>query len=522
MITSLVIQNLILVQRAEVEFLPGFNVLTGETGSGKSAVLAALRLLLGAKTDVSLIRRGEEMGIVEAVVDGKRLRREIYQAGRSRAFVDDELLTLGELKTYVAPKIHIVQQDANHELRSPPYHRALLDDFAQLQSPIAAFQSALVQEKKIEDALASLLEGQRDREKLRLRLQEEVDEIKAAKMEEGEEEELFVEYSRLSSAEGLSQSCREVISSFDGKLRSALYHLEMQVEKLSELDRDLTDSFESFKSGRLEMEEVIYTVENFARGLSFDPERLQVLNERLALLNRLKRKYGNTLGEIQEAANERQVALKHLDEEDLRQQDLQESLRHAKEASGDLERELSERRRSISPLFADAVQRELRTLNLPHAKVSVEVSPEDRTRFGGDRVEFFMSPNLGEATLSVSTQISGGELARLMLALKTLLAEKGALSTLIFDEVDANIGGTTAALVGEKLRRIGQSQQLLCITHFSQVAALADHHIAVSKVEEAGRTKTVISQLNAQEKRQELSRMQGSQSVEEKGHVPAL
>lgn len=534
MILELRIGNLILIETAEVYFKPHLNVLSGETGSGKSAIMEALQLIVGGRADTSIIRRGATKGSVEALIhpkysrelkelldafdieyspeDSLLIRREIQSTGKSRALINDQVVTATQLKQVGDLLIDIVGQHANQGLLSTDYHRRLLDAFANLEEQSSYFQKEWQKENNLRKTLEDLVMGESARLRDIERCSFELEEIENAHIKEGEEECLFAEYTHLSNAEERSSKTREVMNGIVGEKNAVLPILRRQkgfLEQLQTLDPAIEEIVKLHQNAFLELEEVGHLLTQYHSRIEHNPSRLKPLDERLRLINSLKKKYGKSVADILGYANQLKQKLQHLQNTDHQIEAIKEDLAKIESQNDQLAAGLTCKRQAAIPLMEKALQKELASLNMPKAIFQVELSPQKRSASGDEKIEFFLIPNTGEHRIPIRECASGGELSRLMLALQTLLAGKAATPTLVFDEIDANIGGATAVIVGEKLKCIARQHQVLCITHFPQVASQADHHIQIAKTERDGRTHTQVTILDEHSRRMELKRMRG-------------
>lgn len=533
MLKHLHIQNIILVEQAEISFAPGLNILSGETGSGKSAIMHGLSLAIGERTDTSLIRRGSEKGIIEAVFDADHpfvcsllsegginheagedliIRREISHSGKGRIFINQQSAQVSFLRKLGQQLVQIVGQHANQALLSLDYHREVLDLYGDLNPLLKQFQESYDHEKNLRNRLEELVQQEAQRIRDIDVCRQELEELEEAQMKEGEEEELFAEYTLLSNAEEISQKIHEINLVFSGERNPLLAILNRQkqaLEAVVRFDSSLHETSQAFQNVYLELEDISHTLQQYQSRLHYDPQRLNAINDRLTLINRMKRKYGITVQEILAYQSHCQAKLAKLENADFEIEELKQKLQEAEEQSGLLSKELTAQRKKYGSAFGKAVTDQLRTLNMPKAIFTVQIIEQTRTRDGNERIEFFLRPNTGEHEIPLKEGASGGEMSRVLLALQTLLAGKEQKGSLIFDEVDANIGGETAAIVGEKLREISRSHQVICITHFPQVASQADHHLQISKEEIAGRTVTLVQVLDAKSREGELARMAG-------------
>ena len=528
MLKELRIKNIILIESAEISFSDGFNVLSGETGSGKTAIIEALNLVTGSRADIHLIRKDADRGMIEAVFDIQSIpdlrnllhdagidhddseeliiRRELHSTGKSRAFINNQQAHLSLLRELGKQLLDIVGQHANQSLLNSEQHRVILDLFGGLQNEVNVFskhwQKEVVLRRELEELKANESQRLRDIEVCRMELQE----LEEANLKEGEEEKLFAEYSKLVNREEIAQKIHAIQNS---AVISELMQTQTVFDQLVELDTTLSDTAESYRNALIELQEVSHSLTHYYSSIEFTPERLQELNDRLALINRLKRKYGSTVEEIRAYQEKISEKLKQLESSDIQIEKLEKELNAVEKTTHDLAKKLSKNRKQVAKTLEKAIVNHLHELNMPKAEFFVEFQPRQRNHIGDDAIEFFLKPNVGERKIPIKECASGGELSRLMLAIQTLLSGKEQKPTLIFDEIDANIGGETATVVGEKLKKIGKKHQVLCITHFPQVAQHAQHHFQISKREENGRTLTFVEPLDKQTREKELARMAG-------------
>ncbi len=531
MITRLFIRNLVLIEQVTVHFGPGLNILSGETGSGKSALLSALGLIVGKRSDSSLIRKGADKAIVEAVFDIDNLplvkhllseggiayaegdeliiTRELQASGKGRIFINNQSVPSHFLKAAGELLVGVVSQHANQNLFSLEYHRASLDLFGGLQAKVQRFADEWEKEK----ALASELEALRTGEASRLQTLErhlaELEEICEAELQEGEDEELFAEYTRLIHVEDISNYCQEIAQTLNGEVLNQLKGLKRTFDKLTSLDGNFRESADLFQSVVCELQEISFVVEKSASQSACDPERLGQINERLKLIAQLKKKYGAGLSDIRAYQNQLKEKIDDLEGADIKLEELEKQLPLQLEKTAVMAKELTLLRGEALISLQEQMTRQLRQLNMPKASFTISLTPQKRSGTGDDAVEWFLAPNVGERPVSVRECASGGEVSRVMLALQALLGGKEQTPTLLFDEIDANIGGETASVVGEKLREIAKDHQVLCVTHFPQVAKQADRHFRIRKEERNERTLTLVDELDAGERELELQRMLG-------------
>lgn len=532
MLKELRIENLVLVEKGSIEFGPHFNVLSGETGSGKSAILAALSLVLGERADSSIVRRGCEKGVVEALfsidqnslakqvlaecgidpVDGDDLviRREVVPAGKGRCFVNDRIVQSQTLKSLGKSLVDQVAQHATVHLRDLDTHCEWLDLYGSLQDDLSDFRSLWKKEKELQSELNNLIEG----ESRRLREIEvcrmEIAELDEASVQEGEEEELFAEYTRLTNAEVLYQASGALVDALQQNAIPALSSGKKLWDQLLNHDNSVEEDFKIYKNSLVELQELARSIQIYQERVVFDPARMEEISNRLTLLSKLKRKYGHSTDEIALYHKKAKERLDHLEGSENRIDELEQEIKSLADQVNQSAQHLSNKRQMAAEALETEMTREIHELNMPKATFHVQITPQKRTERGDEQVEFFLAPNIGEHIIALRQHASGGEIARVMLALKKVLIGKESVFTmLVFDEVDANIGGETARKIGATLKELSRSHQVLCITHFPQVAMQADSHFSIAKQEEEGRTFSTIRQLDATGKEIELARMMG-------------
>lgn len=534
MLRQLNIRNLILIESSVIDFSEGLNVISGETGSGKSALLNALQLIKGERADPAMIRRGEEKGSVEAIFDIAKtpdvlslleeygihhdtecdliIAREISLAGRSRAFVNNQHVQLAILKKISALLFDMISQHSHHLLRDEENYGIILDLYGSIANDANAFGKNWNLENQIRSQLQEMIQYESQRHRDIERYQDELKEIEEIHVKEGEEEQLFEEYTLLSNAQELLGKTHEIVESLTGEKNAILTHLKRQknlLEQISRFSPLLSESAKSVDNAIVELQEVSYTLRNFLSKVECNPSRMQQLESRLKGIEKIKKKYGPTLKEVFAYCEQLKQKLKNLSQADDQIEQLTTQLKAVEMQNESLCKKLTEARTLAAKDFEKRIERELHMLNMPHAEFTCAIKTQKRSRTGDDCIEFYLKPNIGENRVTVQECASGGELSRLMLAVQVLLSGKKEIPTLIFDEIDSNIGGETAVIVGKKLKEIGSKQQVLCITHFPQVAKQADHHLKIEKIELGGRTLTTVSVLDQSSKSIELERMVG-------------
>ncbi len=531
MLRNLRIRDLILIENLDVSLNEGFHVLTGETGAGKSALIKGLTLLLGKRGDAAAVRQGADRAWIEGIFhslpavdalleekgidldDELIIRREMSANGKSRCFVNDTQVTLSFLKEIGHYLVKFVGQHANQALTVPETHREILDQYGDCDA--ARFSKVYRELTAMQNRLAYLRRNQENAMRECDLCREEIEEIESVSPVPGEDEELFAEYTLLNHSEEFQEHCHHIVDvlSGDGALLSQLTALKSSFEKVVEIDPEAAESLGAFKQTIVELQEVAYFLDKSRSEKEFPAGRLQEVDARLARLHKLKKKYGSSLEEVLQYAETRRRRLDELENSDFEIAALEKEISDKERECDRLGEHLSSQREASAKQLGEALEKELHTLNMPSAKIRVSVTRGPRSETGDDKVVIYLRPNVGEKEVPVTECASGGELSRLMLSLQVLLAGKEKVPMIVFDEIDANIGGSTAHMVGAKFKQIGAKQQVLCITHFPQVAKQADVHLQINKEEIDGRTITFVRKLKKEEKVDELLRMGGIKAL---------
>ena len=521
MIRFLSIKHLAVIDTLDMELEPGFTVLTGETGAGKSILVEALGLLLGGRASSDLVRTDEAAAHVQAIFeqpDGREtiVRREISTHGRSRAFIDDALATSGALRALGASLVDIHGQHDHQMLLDPTTHLDLLDEYADLMTARRGVATAFGQLRSVRAAMENCRLDERERADRIDRLRFQLGEIEAVAPTNDEDEELDALRRRLSNAERLSVLCSESLAALyerDHAVLSELAEIWKHVEELAELDSAFAPYMESRDAIKSQLEELAFELRGYGSAIEASPARLQQTEDRLAALERLKKKYGQgSLSGVMSAQTEMLGQLQDLETASTRAGELEQTLNQAQQDYLTKARALSTQRRKQALALTSALEGSLGELAMEQTRCELrfqdEPSTEKRwTERGTDVAELYLSPNPGEELRPLARIASGGELSRLMLALKTLASLDAPGKTLIFDEVDVGIGGRVADVVGQRLRRLGGRYQVVCVTHLPQIAAYATAHYRISKTVQRHRTVTTAVRLAAEARIDEIARM---------------
>jgi DNA repair protein RecN (Recombination protein N) len=543
MLRFLHISHLAVIDSAKVEFGPGLTVLTGETGAGKSILVEAVGLLLGDRAFGDLVRTGEDAASIEAIFErgGEELlvRREITAQGRSRAFINGSLATAGQLKELAGGLIELHGQHEHHTLLDSATHLGVLDTYAHLEPLRAPVRASYDRLRSIADELAQVRTAVADRESRQDLLTFQLAELDRADVrpvqpgEAWEDAELAALRQVLASAERVERLCAESYASLyesDDAILAALGQVWRRVGELATIDPRFQPHLDAREAIKSQLEDLAMFLRRYLDQIDASPAKLQQVEERLAMLERLKRKYGPLLSDVVARRDRLRRELEDLSAGDERIGQLEAEYQVAKDSYVAAAGRLSLERRRLAVTFARQVEALLGELAMERTRFEVRFADaggaeSSWTADGFDAPEFFVSPNPGEDLRPLARVVSGGELSRLMLAIKTLTfgarliggdgerAGGAGAPGMIFDEIDAGIGGRVADVVGRKLRALGSAFQVLCITHLPQIAAYADTHVHIEKRVQRGRTSTSVKPLDLDGRVDELARMLGGEAV---------
>ena len=549
MLLELRIRNFAIIEEAHLEFGAGLNVLSGETGAGKTIILSALGLLLGSRASPDMIRAGEKEAQVEGLFelegetampelaertrDGTRreliVRRIIAEGGRSRVTIDGELATVQSLGKIGASLVQVYGQHEQQSLLRAEAHREILDRYAGLDDELGKYRERYSRAQDIRSRIQELGRRERERADLMELARFRVTELERAQLVAGEDEDLARERTVLANASklaGTALEAEQLLYGGDGGVTDTVARTEVKLAEAAAIDAKLGDALEMIKSARANLEEAARTLGAYAAKIEADPARLEEIENRLQELARLRRKYGGSLATAIETMERSRAEIEELQgiEESKAQVEaemsaaLDELAAHAKKLT-------SIRKRSAAELRVK-METELKTLGMRslgfEPRLGTLAQDEAGFAHGGfalgptgiDTIEFHLSPNLGQPAMPLLRIASGGELSRVMLALKRLEAQRRGIATMIFDEVDAGIGGAIAQVVGRKLKQLSRFHQILCVTHLAQIAAFADRHFTVEKEERRGSTRSRVAILEPGDRTEEIARMLGGEASE--------
>ncbi|MEI6892864.1 MAG: DNA repair protein RecN [Pontiella sp.] len=534
MLRTLKIKNLALVDDVQVGFSEGLNVITGETGAGKSLLIGALRLLLGERADKSMIRTGEsscavhaEFGLentdqVDAILEdvglepcdgGLLLIRRIITESSNRTTVNDESVTLSVLKRLGAVLVDMHGPYDHQSLLDPKVQLEILDAFGQLDKAKATY---LVEYKKYGEVQKQINALNSDNEEDLLRqiefLDYRVNEIESANLSVDEGAEVEEEHSVIANSQHVIELANGVVQALteaEGCAFDGLVAAQQALNQLIKLLPEAQDWHDEIETAVTSIQEVVRSVEDSAAGIDDSAERMQWLDDRLTTYQTLKRKYGSTVEEVLTNGQMWSEQLKELRGRGRRREELQRELATLFQTLEKVGAALRNKRENVADHLSESITRELVDIGFEHGFFDVQITPCDPTPLGMDVIEFGFAPNAGEDMRPLRMIASSGEISRVMLATKVVLAKQDQIPVLVFDEIDANIGGEIGGAVGRKLAQVADCHQLLCITHLPQVAACGDRHLAVTKKVEDGRTFTEVELLDDEGRAEELARMLG-------------
>lgn len=554
MIETISIRNIALIDELELELSAGLNIFTGETGAGKSVILKSIGLVLGERTSADIVREGTDFAAVEVSVipssplpidtesgDTLVLSRQISANGRSRCRINGELANLKQLEEIGALLVDIHGQHEHQSLFRTEMHLELLDDFGETdterQHVSEKYHYLLDLQREMDSLLHTLRTSEREKELLEF----EVKELASANLQEGEEEELTAEIQVLNNAEQLYESANLVYEQLDGQgdfggtsstnSGSVLQNLRDSAKtltKLSEIDASLSELSERIDSSLYELEDIASQISQYTDTVEFNPMRLAEVTDRLELISKFKRRYGNTISEMINYHAEAERKLEDIELGSDKINLLKEQIQEIKQDILQLCVVLSDKRKKVAEGLSVSVEKELQELGMEKAEFRTLVEPiQDENGFllidenryacrehGMDKVEFLIAPNVGSELRPLARIASGGEISRVMLALKTVLVQVDNIPTVLFDEIDSGIGGKIADVVGMKLKELSQSAQVICITHLPQIARFADRHFLVEKEVVGERTLINAKPLTEAERVTEIARMHGGKETE--------
>ncbi len=549
MLQELRIKNFAIIDELNLSFSKGLNILTGETGAGKSIILNAVHLLLGDKAPEEWIRSSEEEASVEALFDltGNRevneritrrapplqgsgeedyvlIRRVISRSSRGKVFINGNLATLGALSEIGEGLLTIYGQHEHQSLQRIETHIDILDEFGGLIRLRGEFQKEYQEFVSLSEEVETIRAEKERRAKERELMAFQSKEIEVSGIQIGEEESLKEDRTVLTHAKKLmdfAHASEETVYSEQGSAIERIQRILHQGREMAAIDPTLSQPLKSLESTLIQLEEIALALRDYSRRVEINPMRLEEIENRLEEIDRLKRKYGSTIEEILSFKQKVDEALKSFTSDEERLSQLEKHLEPLQQKVIGLGEKLSEERKKVALDLKKSVEKELNSLGMKKTSFEIHIDPLPLSLKGVDRVEFLISPNVGEEVKPLAKIASGGELSRMMLAMKRILAKVGGRQVLVFDEVDSGIGGAMAEVVGKKLRELSRHHQVICVTHLPQIACFADQHHSVRKEVKSGRTITLVDRLDKESIVDEVARMLGGVKVTEKTRAHA-
>jgi DNA repair protein RecN (Recombination protein N) len=530
MLRFLAIRHLAVIDHLEIDLAPGLTVLTGETGAGKSMFVEAIDLLTGGRSSTDLVRTGEDTATIQAIFEQQShdapeiiIRREISAQGRSRAYINDALATTTALRDLGTSLVDLHGQHEHQSLLDPAEHAGLVDTFADHPATLARVATAHEAWRLAASALERTRLSAREKSARIEWVTFQLHDLDRIAPKPGEDEALLSERQVLANSDRLTRLSTEAFAQLyegEGAALSSLGGVWKRLADLAALDDRFTPYLEQRDEVRSRLEDLAFMLRDYANDLESSPDRLQQVEDRLAALERLKLKHGPDLSDVIAKHESLRAELDALQASDEAAAGLEKQAHESAGKFREIASNLSSARKVAGQRLAKALEASLAQLAMPKSRVEVRVEsfPADEGRWssaGFDAVEFYLSPNPGEDVKPLARIASGGELSRIMLAIKTLATPDEEGRTLIFDEVDAGIGGAAADAVGARLQELGRRFQVLCITHLPQIASRGDHHLHISKQVKGGRTTTTVARLSGADREMELARMIAGDRVSE-------
>ena len=534
MLELLHIENIAIIERADIAFGSGFNALTGETGAGKSIVIDALGAVLGQRTSRELIRTGAEKAFVSATFGGVSaelpgleenglapeedgtllLQRELYGDGKNVCRVSGRPVTVAQLRRIGASLLNIHGQHDGQQLLDEEQHLFYLDRFGRVDAELTAYRERFDAWRATKREMDALKMDEAEKARRVDMLHHQIDELERADLQEGEEETLLARRNILRNGEKFLSAISAADACLNGGDESlgavsAIKEAEDALRGLRSLGDEFVELSDRLESLRCEAYDLAETIRDKKDEYDFSPQELDAVESRCDQLYRLKKKYGSSVEEMLTYLERSREELDRIEYADDRLAQLAEKCKSQERAAREAARVLTDKRRAAAKELETRISRELSELDMPKLRFSIDFQEKELSEDGTDTVEFLMSANVGEDLRPIRKIASGGELSRIMLALKNVLAEQDSVMTMVFDEVDTGVSGRAAQRVAEKLARLSRTRQVLCVTHLPQLTAMADVHFGVEKGEENGRTLTRVRELDRAARRAEIARMSG-------------
>jgi DNA repair protein RecN (Recombination protein N) len=539
MLRELKIKDFAIIDTLTIDFTDGMGIFTGETGAGKSIIVDAVNLILGTRGSVDYVRSGCREAKIEALFDIAEnsvmqktlgdldyehsselvIKRVLSSAGKSKVTINDSLSTLNVLNKISPLLINVYGQNEHQELLNKEKHLEILDSFGGLSHLLNEYKKSFLSLKEVEDKLEELIRAAENRDKETGFIKYQLSEILAADLRDGEEEELKKEREMLINAEKILDACSfgfENIYSKDGSVNTCLSEILSRIDKIKELDNSFENYHNEIKNALYVLEDAAFFFRDYPKKVDFSLSSLDEIESRLEAINGIKKKYGAAFEDVIKTKEELEKKLTELENITENCGLLEKKQAKLLTKTMELAKKLSDKRHKSEKRLSDKMINELKSLGIPNAKFIAKFQKQAELNLnetGKDEVEFYFSANPGENFKPLLKIASGGELSRIMLALKNVTKSEDAPATLIFDEVDSGIGGKTAHIVGAKLKGLSHNNQVICVTHLPQIASYADSHYYVTKEQKGGRTVTKVAKLGHDERVREVARLLSGETV---------
>ena len=532
MLNQLSVRNVAVIDKLDINFHDGVSVLTGETGAGKSIIIDSINMILGDRANKELVRYGTDKAVVQAVFDAPKsvinileendidvedetviITRQVTKEGKSVARINGMVVTLNILREISDRLINIHGQHDNQALLTPIRHITFLDAYADNEEYINRYKDILSKKREIEKKISSLeMDEQEKMQRIDL-LEYQVNEIKKASLEKGEEDDLREQRDIYTNAEQITKSVNEAyMNLYEGdEIQSAYDGISIavnEISQISDLNPQLKSIYDTLNEIMYSLEDTAHEIKEFGETVEFDEQTLNEIEERLDLISRLKRKYGNSIEEILEYLKKAESELNDIKLSDERTNELKEELKNITKELEENGNVLTQRRENAAKVLEENIEKSLHELNMEKSKFKVSIE-NDGTFYdnGMDKVEFLISTNPGEPLKPLVKIASGGELSRVMLAIKSILADSDGVDTMIFDEIDTGVSGKAAMSIAKKLAVIAKNKQVICITHLPQLTAMADNHYLIQKNTDGEMASTTLKELDEEGRELELARI---------------
>ena len=520
MISTLHIKNVGIIDDITIDLNEGLNILTGETGAGKTLIIDSLQIISGGRFSKEMIRKGEDFSYVEVSMylpeNGQEeeenvvVSREIYANGRNTCKINGRLVSVNELKNFMQDIIDIHGQHENQTLLDINSHIKYLDGIASkdISKSKEEYKTLYIKYNELKQEINKNFGDDKEKQRELDLLRYQVNEIEDAKLKIGEEEELENTRIKMTNSEKISKNLSEASNQINETAIDSISIAIRAMEKIEEIDSKYQESLNSLKSIYYDIQELSRDIEGYNEDAYFDEEERDRVEERLDLIYTLKRKYGNSVEEILKYNEDIKSRIEKIENSEEYVQKLKKELKEIENKMEKIAKEMTRIRKEYSKILENKINKELTELEMPNARFQIDIKQEEKFGINGlDKVEFMISTNIGEDKKSLSKIASGGEMSRIMLAIKKVLADVDKVYTMVFDEIDTGISGIAANSVGEKLKAISKKHQVLCVTHLANIAAKGDYNYYISKEAKENRTKTSIKKLSEEEIIKEIARI---------------